>query len=217
MASRPVRANSRKKPQQERSIAMVATLLEAATRVFVKEGYAKATTNRIAAAAGVSVGSLYQYFPSKEAIVVAMVRRQRERVMREIAALMERAARGECTPEEVVRLYVRRLIDAFGRGRSVQRVLARLGWKFDAHELIAQTMDEGSAGVQALIVQLDDPRWPPPDAPTMYALARGLTWAIRSATIEDNPVTDDPRFEEALVRMVTGLLHRPQRGDSATS
>ena len=199
----------RKAPSQERALRTVETLFEAATRILEKEGEDGFTTNHIAERAGYSVGTLYQYFPSKEAIVIAMVRRQRERVMREIAALMARAARGECTPEEVVRLYVRSLLDAFGRGRSVQRILARLGWKFDAHELIAQTMDEGSAGVRTLIGQLDDPHWPPPDDPTLYALARGLTWAIRSASIEDNPVTDDPRFEDALVRMVIGLLFRP--------
>jgi AcrR family transcriptional regulator len=45
---------------------MFETLLEAAAPVFVREGYARATTNRIADAAGVSVGSLYQYFPSKD-------------------------------------------------------------------------------------------------------------------------------------------------------
>jgi AcrR family transcriptional regulator len=48
---------------------MVETILNAAARVFVKEGYARATTNRIAAAAGVSVGSLYQYFPNKQAVL----------------------------------------------------------------------------------------------------------------------------------------------------
>jgi len=74
MARRPVRANTRKKPKQERSIAMVATLLEAVPRVFVKEGYAKATTNRIAAAAGVSVGSLYQYSPRSAVPVRAQFR-----------------------------------------------------------------------------------------------------------------------------------------------
>src|SRR3954470_13240534 len=100
MASRSPRANSRKKPQQERSIAMVATLLEAATRVFVKEGYAKATTNRIAAAAGVSVGSLYQYFPSKDAIAVELLRRYRDQLVALIAGRIQGIEiAGPVTPE----------------------------------------------------------------------------------------------------------------------
>ena len=72
---------------------MVGTLLEAATRVFVKEGYAKATTNRIAAAAGVSVGSLYQYFPSKDALVVELLRRHRAAMARVLGEHIVKVAR----------------------------------------------------------------------------------------------------------------------------
>jgi AcrR family transcriptional regulator len=68
-ARRTSRTSPRKEPQQERSRALFETILTAATRVLVKEGYEAATTNRIAEAAGISVGSLYQYFPNKESIV----------------------------------------------------------------------------------------------------------------------------------------------------
>lgn len=69
------RTTPRKLPHQERSRATVDALLAAAARVLVKEGYDRASTNRIAETAGVSVGSLYQYFPSKEALVAALVER----------------------------------------------------------------------------------------------------------------------------------------------
>jgi AcrR family transcriptional regulator len=65
----------RKAPRQARSEATVDAVLEATARVLVKVGYDHASTNRIAAEAGVSVGSLYQYFPSKEALVAALVDR----------------------------------------------------------------------------------------------------------------------------------------------
>lgn len=63
----------RKRPRQERSRATVEALLEAAAHVFERHGYAAGTTNRIAERAGVSIGSLYQYFPNKDAILVALV------------------------------------------------------------------------------------------------------------------------------------------------
>src|SRR3954466_8725798 len=85
----------RKTPSQTRALRTVDTLFEAAARVLASEGEAGFTTNRIAQRAGFSIGTLYQYFPSKEAIVVAMVRRQRARVMRELEATLDRAARGE--------------------------------------------------------------------------------------------------------------------------
>jgi AcrR family transcriptional regulator len=60
---------SRKQPKQARSAELVATILEAAVRVLAKEGAQRFTTARVAEKAGVSVGSLYQYFPNKAAIL----------------------------------------------------------------------------------------------------------------------------------------------------
>jgi AcrR family transcriptional regulator len=65
----------RRSPRQERSRETVEAILEAAAQVFERHGYAAGTTNRIAERAGVSIGSLYQYFPNKGAIVVEVMRR----------------------------------------------------------------------------------------------------------------------------------------------
>jgi AcrR family transcriptional regulator len=74
MARKPA-TNPRKSASQERSRLTVDALLEATARVLMKEGYDRASTNKIAAVAGVSIGSLYQYFPSKEALVAAVIDR----------------------------------------------------------------------------------------------------------------------------------------------
>lgn len=66
---RNARISSRKQPKQARSEALVAAILEAAVQVLAKEGAARFTTVRVAEKAGVSVGSLYQYFPNKAAIL----------------------------------------------------------------------------------------------------------------------------------------------------
>ena len=63
------RISSRKQPKQARSTDLVAAILEAALQVLAKEGAARFTTVRVAEKAGVSVGSLYQYFPNKAAIL----------------------------------------------------------------------------------------------------------------------------------------------------
>ncbi|NMO19389.1 TetR/AcrR family transcriptional regulator [Pyxidicoccus fallax] len=68
-----VETTPRKLPRQARSRATVDALLEAAAQVLVEHGYEKTTTARVAERAGVSVGSLYQYFPSKEALVAALI------------------------------------------------------------------------------------------------------------------------------------------------
>jgi AcrR family transcriptional regulator len=66
---RKLSISSRKEPQQARSAALVATILEAAIQVLAKEGAQRFTTVRVAEKAGVSVGSLYQFFPNKAAIL----------------------------------------------------------------------------------------------------------------------------------------------------
>ena len=75
MTARKQRLNPRKQPVQHRSKATVDVVLVAAAQVFEAHGYAAGTTNRIAERAGVSIGTLYQYFPSKEAIAVALLER----------------------------------------------------------------------------------------------------------------------------------------------
>jgi AcrR family transcriptional regulator len=70
MSTRPQpRISSRKKPQQARSQDLVAAILEAALQVLAREGAQRFTTTRVAERAGVSVGSIYQYFPNKAAIL----------------------------------------------------------------------------------------------------------------------------------------------------
>jgi AcrR family transcriptional regulator len=66
----------RKTPTQARSKASVNAILQATVQVLVKEGFARITTKRIAARAGVSVGTLYQYFPNKSSLLFVLYRRQ---------------------------------------------------------------------------------------------------------------------------------------------
>ena len=196
----------RKTPSQTRALRTVDTLFEAATRVLQTEGEAGFTTNRIAERAGFSIGTLYQYFPSKEAIVVALVRRQRERVMRELDAILERAVTGEENAEESLRQYLRLVMDAFGRGQKAQRLLTRLGWQLDAPALIVAAMDDAGQRIRAAAVRLADPRLPVPDDATLFLVTRAVLGAVRSAAVEEHAMLDDPRFEDALFRMTWGLL-----------
>ena len=76
MTDSPV--SPRKHARQERSRRTVERILDAAARIFHEHGYAGTTTNDIADEAGVSVGSLYQYFPNKDALLVALTKQHIE-------------------------------------------------------------------------------------------------------------------------------------------
>lgn len=85
-----VKTNPRKLPQQGRSRDTVDALLEATAQLLVKDGYDKASTNKIALKAGVSIGSLYQYFPSKESLVAELLERHYDEVSRICREAMEK-------------------------------------------------------------------------------------------------------------------------------
>lgn len=91
MARRP-QTNPRKTASQERSRLTVDALVEATARVLIKDGYDRASTNRIATVAGVSIGSLYQYFPSKEALVAAVIERHTQAQSQLVQSAMRKVA-----------------------------------------------------------------------------------------------------------------------------
>ncbi|MFI6541168.1 TetR/AcrR family transcriptional regulator [Nonomuraea sp. NPDC050547] len=83
----------RKQPRQQRSRETVAAILEAAAQLFQRYGYADTTTNKIAERAGVSIGSLYQYFPNKDALLVALADHHLTDAAEQVALVFARGAK----------------------------------------------------------------------------------------------------------------------------
>ncbi len=117
---RAVAMNPRKSASQDRSRATVEALLDATARILVREGYERASTNRIAAVAGVSVGSLYQYFPNKESIVGALVARHNRQILDLLRDSM--AAVAELDLECAMRVLVGAMIDAHRVDPDLHRI-----------------------------------------------------------------------------------------------
>lgn len=112
----------RKSATQKRSKAMVETLLDATARVLVREGYDRASTNRIAAIAGVSVGSLYQYFPNKEALVAALVARHNREILQLIREALKEVASSDL--RTAMRALVKAAVDAHLVDSALHRIFA---------------------------------------------------------------------------------------------
>lgn len=121
MARRPL-TNPRKNASQARSRATVAALVDATARILVREGFDKASTNRIAEVAGVSVGSLYQYFPSKEALVAAVIDRHNQEIMQTVRGELAQAMSQPV--EKAVRKLVAVAVKAHRIDPRLHRVLA---------------------------------------------------------------------------------------------
>ncbi len=121
MARKPP-TKPRKHASQERSRATVDALVEATARILVREGFDKASTNRIAEVAGVSVGSLYQYYPCKEALVAAVIERHNQQIMQVVGGTL--AEIGTLPIAQAVRRLVTVAIAAHRIDPKLHRVLA---------------------------------------------------------------------------------------------
>lgn len=112
----------RRRPTQRRAQQTFDIVLDAVGRVLKRYGVAGVTTNRIAVAAGVSIGSVYQYFPDKRAIFMAL----HERHVEEISRLVERVLVQEASSslEDFVRALFEALVDAHGADPEFHALMA---------------------------------------------------------------------------------------------
>jgi AcrR family transcriptional regulator len=115
-----VRTSPRKRPRQDRAKATVEAILDATAHVLVKQGYERTTTNRIAERAGVSVGSLYQYFPNKQALVAALIDRHCEEIMVIVQAKLVEVA------DAPLRKATRAVVDAMLEAHQVEPELHKV-------------------------------------------------------------------------------------------
>ncbi|MGH7899664.1 MAG: TetR/AcrR family transcriptional regulator [Candidatus Binatia bacterium] len=117
------RLKPRKLPRQARSKATVDAIVEACARLLREGGYAALTTNRIADLAGVSIGTLYEFFPGKESIVAALTERHLNRSVADVRAGLEAAL--DLEERAAAELLVRRIVEIVSSDRDLYKVLLR--------------------------------------------------------------------------------------------
>lgn len=188
---------------------MVAAILEAAARVLEREGLERYNTNRVAAVAGVSVGSLYQYFPNKDALTVALI----ERTQADLDVALAEAARA-CAGRTLVaslRLLVRAAI-AWQARRP--RLAAALDYEERRlpleHLLMASGAAIGRHIVEVLRRHVDEIAVPD------LAIAAADIRTMAQALIDADPESPPADIEDRVVRAALGYLTAPIRTLSAS-
>jgi AcrR family transcriptional regulator len=111
----------RRRPRQHRSMMTVDAILEAARKLFIRDGFEATNTTRIAEAAGVSVGSLYEYFTGKDAVAAKLIKRHCDLLLERYARAFE-AVEGKGI-ERLVDAWVDTTVDAYAADVQLQRVL----------------------------------------------------------------------------------------------
>jgi AcrR family transcriptional regulator len=195
---------TRRKPRQARAEETVAAILEGAAQILETGGLAAFTTNAVAERAGVSIGTLYQYFGDKNALIRAIAARELQAALGRVA----QALRGELdpSPEGRVRAMIRAIITAFrGRQRARKAVLQAILSQGGGNELLAPVATflaeheaEIRQGPQHGFVALDRQQ--------LFVVSRALMGAIRAAVLEEQPFLRTPEFEDELVRLVLAYL-----------
>ncbi len=191
-------------PRQARAAETVAAILEAAAQILESDGLATFTTNAVAERAGVSIGTLYQYFGDKNAVLLALARQELAAALAEVT----RALQGEDDPtvEGRVRAMIRAMIHAFrGRQRArkavVQAILAQ-GLGIELMAPVASFIATASAAIGSG----PEAKLPGLSSQQLFVLSRSALGVIRAAVLEEQPFLRSRGFEDELVRMVMAYL-----------
>jgi AcrR family transcriptional regulator len=189
----------RKKPQQSRADQTVDTIVDATLQILDSDDGETLTTNRIAERAGFSVGTLYQYFKNKDAVIAALMEREMERSRTDLKEVLS-ASRNN-TAEDVVRALIHVLLQRLsGRHRARRALLLMLVRRGDTTRF-ATLLGEFIEAIFAELRWHDD--FPQQMTPMRFrVLTRAVLGAVRLNAIENPAILADPSFEDELVALV---------------
>lgn len=202
--------NPRKSPRQSRSVATVNAIFEATLQVLESDGPARLNTTRVARRAGVSVGTLYQYFPNKQALLFAALERHLAMLADAIEKACDenRSATVEAMAAAVVKAYLQtRMVQA-----EVTPALYLVAREIDVRQLAEQATQRSETAIEAMLSTAIDGRLIDP-----HVIAQTLTAAIYGTVPAFCPrvlsLANSREAERQLTVMFSAYL-LAQRGDA---
>ena len=212
------RSHARRQPTQARSQQTIQTLFKAAAQILDKEGEAGLSTNKVASAAGFSIGTLYQYFPSKEVLIQAMAARGQALVLEELSqylsALETREDVQALDGRDLLAQAIRILLRGFATGKGFSQSLIRLCWTLEQPDETASAVRQVSERLAMFFERIQHPQLQRPSTAQLFVLTRSVIGTLRSASLEKSPLLGSPAFEEALLQMAWAVLAKPTGADA---
>jgi AcrR family transcriptional regulator len=197
-------ASPRKRPEQDRSRATVDAIVDAAARILVKDGYDAFTTNRVAEKAGVSIGSLYQYFPNKDALLSELMRRHTRDLEEGIDAMVEWAHAAPLA--QAIRAAIEHNVRAHLVDPALHRVLSeevpalgKLDWEGDFEERTRARVKAAFEARRAEIVVRDLDL-------AVYIVSRAVEAIVHNAVTERLDDLKSGAIADEVTRMLVGYL-----------
>ncbi|NGN63519.1 TetR/AcrR family transcriptional regulator [Streptomyces sp. A7024] len=197
----------RKQPRQQRSQHTYDAILGAAAQLFERDGYAKATTNHIAERAGVSIGSLYQYFPNKDALLYALGEQHMRHLVAEMDGVLESLRRTEPPLEDTVRRFVGALVDLHLAEPHTHRLLFDQAPRPPEAARQLREIQQGMAAEVAGHLRRLDAGGPGYDL-TALLLVQSVEGMLHGALLEPPTGTTTAEVAEAMVRFCLRALGR---------
>ncbi|MCP2170139.1 TetR/AcrR family transcriptional regulator [Goodfellowiella coeruleoviolacea] len=210
MTSESRRLQPRKQPRQVRAEHTRERILTAAAHVFAEHGYAAGTTNRIAERARISIGSLYQYYPNKDAILLALVDRHLD-----VGGAISARRQSEELPDslgEIIRVFVRTAVENHLDDPQLLRVMAEQAPR--SRELLEKVSEYERARVayvEELLARHPEARVDDPHTAARLVVAT-IQLVVHQLLAAPDPL-EIPRFENELVTMLTRYLTAPVAGE----
>ena len=193
-------AISRRQPRQERSRATVDAILTATTQVLMSHGYAGLTTNRVAEVAGVSIGSLYQYFNGKDSLMKAVIERHADEMLILLQNILQDSV-GTSIPN-AVRGFVRAMLDVHSVDPTLHRVCVEQAFHLGL-EHILRIRRAAEALVESYLVNHRDTI-----LPKDLALASSVLVVTVDSVIHSSLLLPDRPDMEALGEEVIAMVLR---------
>lgn len=197
----------RKQPRQARSRAMVDAILDAAARVLIERGYAGTTTNAVAEVAGVSVGSLYQYFPNKDSLITALHQRHALQMRTLLDAALERHQAS--TLREALQGVVESAVEAHQLDADLHRVLERQLQGLDQFPGAEEASADIEGRIRALLESHRDEIVVPDLALATFVLMHAVHALIHAVAIDRPAQVPVQAATRETVRMVVAYLTAP--------
>jgi AcrR family transcriptional regulator len=194
----------RKSVRQSRARETIEAILQASAQIVTKRGISELTTNRIAEIAGVSIGSLYQYFPGKDAVVHALVEREFNRAVDAFVALIESIDPDAVPLDEAVRAIVDKVFEHQVHLRPVYKEIVLAALSFKHLRFTLQNDARVLAAVREKLVQYPEIDREHLDMGTFVALYAMKGVQLGSVFAERPP--DDPKLRAIMARVVRACL-----------
>jgi AcrR family transcriptional regulator len=223
--SEQIQGKQRRQANQARAREKVELIFDAATRILDKPGLVGLTTNHIAEVAGISIGTLYQYFANKQEVLDALAQREVAAMLQKLQAAL--SARGqqvgdaEQASEAWARLLVRTFLSAFGGRHRVRKILLEMGLARRKRKTEGATDATAGSDHGASAPALEVMQWLSSgalrdaqgkalhmDPMAAFVLIQAVVGVARAAMAHDERWLASPELEDCLVRLIHGYMRR---------